>query len=189
MIRFEEFGKFRMQVMSNPFDIANQPILTITNISLDPGEGFAPRAIFDGKIVYAICSSEIPMPNFPIDLGSEVKKPELVDIREFEKISLVAAEVLNVLGDKEPTEIEVNLGKELGVQSLFLKKMDPELDLRGKSVIVVTNIEPPPGTSHLFFLLSFSDIKGFSNPLIASSSLPAGERFVLNFNFNRVGFF
>jgi hypothetical protein len=180
MIRFEEFGKFRMQVMTNPFDIANQAILTITNISLDPGEGFAPRAIFDGKIVHAIGSSETPMPNFPIDLASEVKKPDLVDIREFEKISLVAAEVLNVEEDKEPTEIEVNLGKELGVQSLFLKNMNPDLKLKGKSVIVVTNIEAPLGATHLFFLLSFSDLRGFSNPLIASSSLPSGERFRLN---------
>jgi hypothetical protein len=181
MIRFEEFAKFRMQVMSNPFDIFNQPILTITNISLDPGEGFAPRAIFDGKIVHAICASETPMPNFPIDLGSEVEKPELVDIREFEKISLVAAEVLNVVEDKEPREIEVNLGKELGVQSVFLKNMNPDLDLRGKSVIVVTNIEAPLEDGHLFFLLTFSDIKGFSNPLIASSPLPSGEQFRLNF--------
>ena len=181
MIPLEEFGKFRMQLMPNPFDLAKQSVLTVTNISLDPGEGFAPRVFFDGKIIYAISSSELPQPKYPIDLARDVIKPELIDISEFDKISMVAAKVLNIRGVGGNKELKLDFGREFGIHSLVLKCLMPDLDLEDKSLIAVTNIEKFDDSSDRFPIIGFFDFSGFYNPLIASSYVPPGSRFGFSF--------
>ncbi len=179
MISLEEFGRFRFCVMPNPFNIANESILTITNISKDPGEGYIPRAIYKGSEVRIVAQPDLPISRYSIDLASEVDKPELVEIIDFDNISMVAAKVLSLELFGFYTRLELDLGETLGLAMVQVQNINPKVDLIEKSIIVITNIEPSKDEISKVRLISFSDFRGYVNLLFSSKWVPPGTRFTL----------
>ncbi len=165
--------------MPNPFDIANESILAITNISKDPGEGYIPRAFYQGSEVRIVAKPDLPISRYSIDLASEVNKPELIEISDFDKISMVAAKVLKLESLEFYERLELDLGETFGLAMVQVQNLNPEVDLIGKSIIVITNLEPSKDEISKVRLISFSDFRGFVNPLFSSIWVPPGTRFSL----------